>query len=318
MLLINPAQLDIPTAPETLFGRSGPLVMEVGFGDGGYLAHLATTYPDWNLLGAEVSTGSAARAFRRLQRKGITNVRLYLGHARFVVRNLIPPRRLRRIYVNFPDPWPKKRHRDRRLLRAPFFRLLSTRLEDGGCLLFTTDHAEYFSFALDEARSTGLFAVEEGSPPPATLRTKYARKWRAQGIPIQHVVFTKTAETDTPFDPTVETYDAMHHAILEGELPHLDSFERLVHRYDGGHVIVLEAMQPIGDAGLVFAIRIEETDLTQEALIEARPTRKQPDDVFVGIKPFGQPLVTRGTREAVRVVTAWLEQRGLRLKKSFY
>ena len=198
-MLLDLAHLDFPTSSEQLFGRAGPLVMEVGFGNGWFLTHLARENPAWNLLGAEVSLGSVTRAFKRMRRERIDTVRLYAGHARFVVRNLIPRHGLHRIYVNFPDPWPKKRHHERRLLRAPFFRLLSTRLRDGGALWFTTDHAEYFAFALAEARSTGLFAIEQRPPPPATLQTKYAHKWRAQAIPIQHATFTKIAEADDPF-----------------------------------------------------------------------------------------------------------------------
>lgn len=317
-MLLQPADLAIPSSPETLFGRPGPFVMEVGFGDGWFLAHLAREYPAWNLLGAEVSTSSVTRAFKRMRRERITNVRLYSGQARFVVRNLIPPRALHRVYVNFPDPWPKKRHQERRLLRAPFFRLLSSRLDDGGTLWFTTDHAEYFAFALDEARATGLFAVEQRPPPPATLQTKYARKWQAQNLPIQHAVFTKTADADDPFPPTVETYDTMHHATLTGTLPLIESFDKQVHRFKGGHVIVLAAMRPVGEEGLVFVTRIEEEDLTQEVLVEARPTRKGQNAVFVGITSFGKPLLTRGTREAVRTVTEWLEAHGMRVLKRFY
>jgi tRNA (guanine-N7-)-methyltransferase len=317
-MLLDLAHLDLPLNAEQLFGRAGRLVMEVGFGDGWFLAHLARDHPAWNLLGAEVSLGSVTRTLKRMRRERIAHVRLYVGQAGFVVRNLLPPCSLHRIYVNFPDPWPKKRHHERRLLRAPFFRLLSTRLADGGALWFTTDHAEYFAFALDQARSTGLFALAQGPPPPATLQTKYARKWRAQAIPIQHATFTKVAEADDPFPLTVETYDAMHHALLAGSLPPIESFDRLVHPFAGGHVIVLEAMRPVGEDGLVFVTRIEEEDLTQEALIEARPAHQGPGDVFVGIKPFGQPLVTRGTQEAVRVVTEWLEQHGLRLVQRFF
>ncbi len=315
-MLLQPAHLDIPPSPETLFGRPGPLVMEVGFGDGWFLAHLARQYPAWNLLGAEISVGSATRAFKRMRRERITNVRLYRGPARFVVRNLIPPRTLHRVYVNFPDPWPKKRHRERRLLCAPFFGLLSTRLADEGALWFTTDHAEYFAFALDEARASGLFAVEQRPPPPATLQTKYARKWQAQNLPIQHAVFTQTA--NAPYAPPVETYDTMHHAQLKGALPPIESFDKHVHRFKGGHVIVLEAMRPVGEEGLVFVTRIEEEDLTQEVLVEARPSRKGRDAVFVGIKAFGRPLLTQGTKEAVRAVTQWLERHGMHAQQGFY
>ena len=317
-MLLDLAHLDFPSSSEQLFGRDGPLVMEVGFGDGWFLAHLAGEHPAWNLLGAEVSTGSVTRAFKRMRRERITSVRLYLGQARFVVRNLIPRRSLHRVYANFPDPWPKKRHHGRRLLRAPFFRLLSTRLTDGGALLFTTDHAEYFAFALAEARATGLFGIEQKPPPPPTLQTKYARKWRAQAIPIQHATFTKIAEADDSFAPTVEAHDAMHHALLAGPLPPIESFEKRVHRFKGGHVIVLEALRPVGEAGLVFVTRIEEEDLTQEALIEARPSPQGRDEVFVGVKPFARPLVTRGTKEAVRTVTQWLEQHGMRVVERFF
>lgn len=317
-MLLRPAHLDLPFSPEKLFGRSGLVVMEIGFGDGWFLAHLAREQPAWNLLGVEVSVGSVTRAFKRMRRERISNVRLYQGQARFVVRNALAPRALHRVYVNFPDPWPKKRHHERRLLRASFFRLLSTRLDEGGALWLTTDHADYFAFALAEARASGLFAVEQRPPPPAMLQTKYARKWRAQNLLIQHAVLTKTADADDRFAPTIETHDTMHHALLAGALPPLDAFDKHVHRFAGGHVFVLEAMRPVGAEGLVFVTRIEEDDLTQDVLVEARPARKEPDHVFVGIRSFGQPLATRGVKEAVRAVAEWLEQRGLRTVQRFY
>ena len=84
-------------------------------------------------------------------------------------------------------------------------------------------------------------------------------------------------------------------------------------------MIVLEALRPVGnDDALIFVTRIEEEDLTQEALIEARPSHKTEGVVFVGIKPFAQPLVTKGTREAVRLIVEWLEQHGLHLVGRFF
>lgn len=317
-MLLQPDDLGIAMSPDALFDRTAPLVMEVGFGDGWYLAHLAQAHPEWNLLGAEIALGSVTRTFKRLRREGVANARLYRGHARFLVRDVLAPRSLHRIYVNFPDPWPKKRHWERRLLQAPFFRLLSTRLEDGGALLFTTDHAEYFDFALEEAASTELYDITQLPPPPATLQTKYARKWRAQDIPIQHAIFTKQAEDDEPFPPIIETYDTMHHAILTGDLPALDTFNKQVHRFKKGYVILLEAYAAPTDGGWIIVTRIEESDLTQELLVEVRPAKKREEGLFVGIKAFGQPLVTKGTKEAVRAVTEWLQRQGLELVQQFY
>ncbi|AEB10785.1 tRNA (guanosine(46)-N7)-methyltransferase TrmB [Marinithermus hydrothermalis] len=313
-MLIRLSAVDLPTPPDRLFGREGPLVLEVGFGDGRFLAMLARAHPEWNLLGVEVSAASVARARKRLLKERVAHARLYLGHARFVVRNLIPPKSLHRVYVNFPDPWPKKRHQHKRLLQAPFFRLLSTRLADGGALLFTTDHEEYFTFALEEAKRTGLYRVEVGPPPPEALKTKYALKWQEQQKPIFHAAFHKAGE-DAGAYPPIERYTEMPHALLEGTLPEIERFAKQVHAFEGGHVIVLEAYRDLEGPGLIFLARVEEADLVQEVLVEARPSAK---GVFVGLKGFGAPLVTRGVKEAVRWVTAWLEARGLRARQRSY
>jgi len=305
---------DFPVSPPAVFGREGPLVLEIGFGDGRYLTHLGKTHPAWNLLGAEVSLGSVTRAFKRLRREGVTNARLYRGNGRFLVRNVIPPEGLHRVYVNFPDPWPKKRQHRNRLLQAGFFELLTHRLEPGGALLLTTDHAEYFQFASDEAHATGLYRVEQGDPPPSTLHTKYALKWREQQRDIYHAVFTPVAEADGDFQPTIELKD-MQHALLDGDLNAVGAFTKQVHRYATGTVIVREAYRELNGPALIFLVVIEEEDLRQEVLVKAWPAEA---GVYVGLQHFGEPLGTRGAREAVRTVTRWLEGEGMKCVKTWY
>lgn len=306
-ILLKPAHFDLPMRPVRLFGREAPLVLEIGFGGGRLLKQLATDRPDWNLLGVELSHGSTARAFRRLQRAGVRNARLFTGRARFVVRDVLLPRTLHRIYVNFPDPWPKERHHDRRLLNASFFRLAATRLEEGGALLLTTDHEDYFRFAITEAQTTGCYQIGHTDPPPAMLQTKYARRWRGQDKPIHHAVFTKRAEPDDTFEPIIQK-SPMHHAVLEGELPDLHSFEKQVHKADDVQIVLLEAYRSVEGDGLLFLTLVEEPDLSQKILVEARPGRR---GIFVGLKRFGDPISTTGTSEAVRLVTEWLENQGL-------
>jgi tRNA (guanine-N7-)-methyltransferase len=314
-MLLRTGQFTFPTPPEQLFGRRAPLVLEIGFGDGCFLVDLASRHPEWNLLGVEISPGSVRRARRRILQAGLQNVRLYLGQARFLVRNVLPPRSLHCVYVNFPDPWPKERHRERRLLQPAFFALLSTRLEAAGTLRLTTDDAPYFAFALEAAQQTGLFRVEVTDPPPETLQTKYARKWQAQKKSIYHAVFHKVAEAYDLFLPTIERYDVMHHAVLEGELPKPEHFEKLVHAFEGGHVILLAAYRALDDSGLLFLARIEEEELVQEVLLEVAP---RDSHVLVRVLPFGLPLSTRGTREAIRCLSSWLEAQGMRLREMFF
>jgi tRNA (guanine-N7-)-methyltransferase len=311
-IIIRPGDLRLPLSQSVAFGRDRNLVIEVGFGDGRYLSHLAAENPDWNILGVEVSLGSVWRAYRRMLRDSRTNVRLFRGDARFLVRDVIGPNTLSRIYVNFPDPWPRKKHRERRLLRAPFFELLSTRLCPEGALSFTTDHEEYFHFAIAEAASTELFRVDIAPPPEATLQTKYAQKWQEMKKEIFHAEFTRVSEAEP--HPALITKTDMHHAILDGELTAIGSFEKQIRSFAGGHVIILEAFRDLSCESLIFKVRTEEPDLVQEILIQAW---QKPDGVFVSLQPFGDPLATRGVREAVHGVTDWLATQGLSVREKW-
>lgn len=308
-MLLNLAHCDLPATPQQLFDREAPMVLEVGFGDGRFTAHLARTYPDWNILGAEISLASVTRAVKRMRREGLQHVKLYRGQGRFVVHNLMAPRSLQAIYVNFPDPWPRKRHHKNRLLQADFFRMSANRLVDGGTLQLTTDHAGYFAFACEQGTASGCFRRAEGPPPPATLRTKYALKWQSEARPIYHVTFHKTGE-DGLFPPTIEKVP-MQHALLEGNLADIHDFDKVTHRYRGGHVIILGAYRALSRDHLMFQVLIsEDGSLQQDVLIEARP---KGDGILVGLSRFGDPLSTRGGREAVKAVSAWLEGQGLKM-----
>jgi len=312
-MLVHNSDFQTPTDFEPVFGRSAPLVLEVGFGDGRYLEHLSEAHPDWNLLGAEVSLGSVWRAYRRMKRCKAEHVRLYKGSGRFIVRDVMPEQSLRRVYVNFPDPWPRKKHLKNRLLQVPFFQILSSRLEPGGDLLLTTDHPEYFAFSVAEGKASGCFDVEEGDPPPATLRTKYAMKWLEQDKPIYHARFTVKTVIDAP-EPR-NLLIPMQHAILDGNLADVKSFEKQVRAFNGGHAIVLEAYRDLSGDGLLFKAVSEEPDLRQELMIQAWP--HEDGGVLVSLQPFGNPMTTKGVREAVMAVSDWLIGQGLTLRKAW-
>jgi tRNA (guanine-N7-)-methyltransferase len=306
-VLVRPALLpELPPDPKALFGREGPLVVEVGFGDGRFTARYARTHPERLILGAEVSAASVQRALRRLKREGIGNARLYLGEGAFALRNLVPPRSVLEVIVNFPDPWPKKRHQERRLLQEAFFRRLSTRLVQGGRLLLTTDHEDYFAFALEEARRTGLYRIETPPPPEAHLLTKYALKWRQAGRAFFHAVFTKEAEDPTPWPP-MRRY-AMAHALLNGPLPEALDLPQAPVRFPGGVAVFLEAAR--GEKGFYLLTHVEEEDLTQDLLLEVR---KSAHGLYAGVSRFGAPLITEGVRAAVRALVAALEALGLQV-----
>lgn len=310
-MLLRAGELTLPSTSLELTGRRGPVAVEIGIGNGLFIAGLAARQPSWNVVGVERSPASVTRAWRLLRRQGAENARLFLGDARFFIRDVAAPGSLARVYVNFPDPWPRPKHRHKRLLQRPFLELLSTRLAADGLLLFTTDHDGYYHFGLEQARSTGLYEIEPGPPPEETLQTKYARKWASRRRSFFHAALRKTGEAP-PVPPSIAKIEPMHHAVLEGPLPAVGTFEKVVHPFRGGHVVLREVYEAAGaEPGLLFLVHVEEHELVQEVLVEARPGRS---GIFVGLKRFGEPLYTRGISASVEAVTNWLTERGMTVR----
>lgn len=302
------------------FGRSGDLHLEIGFGDGRFTARRAHDLPDASFVGLEISSGSLQRALRRLKRERITNVRLAKVGAGFALRHLFAPRSLSSIVVNFPDPWPKERHSDRRLLRRDFFRLAASRLRPGCAVRLATDHPEYLAFALEEVAAAGGFETAVVPPPEAVFETKYALKWKAQGKPLHYVEFRYEGGAVDVF-PALERPSTMPHALLNGSLPPTAPFDKVVLAYGEGHVILHEvarrfggadddadsAAEPSAEASAErwwVRASVDEPDIRQHVLVLVR--QRTDDEVIVRLEPFGDPVITPTVRGAVHAVTEWL------------
>lgn len=312
-LFLKPGELKLPVDGEALFGRRAPLYFEIGFGNGWFLEQLGAANPDIDVVGAETSVSSVHRAYRRLRRAGLPNVRMFLGDAVFMTRHVLSPGSVSRVYVNFPDPWPRRKHRSKRLLTSNYFQLLSSRLEPGGCLELTTDHEGYFSFAREEAKSSGVFTEAVAHPSEPHLGTRYAKKWLRQDKRIHHAVFSCTAHLDEPVLNIQR--DAMQHALLAGNLDDVGVMPKSVFRVDDMCVVFMEHLTLPDGGGHVFAVHVEEAGLKQDILVEALP---RDHGVFVGIRRFGSPMATTGVGEALRLVVEWLESRGLSVVDRWY
>lgn len=162
-----------------------PLVVDVGFGRGEFLMQLAEKERGTAFLGVEISFKRVLKMARRLARTDLSNVRLVAGSAELVLTEL-PEASVHRFWVNFPDPWPKKRHHRRRLIQSATVDLLLRCLAPGGLLDVATDHvgyAEHVNAVLrGEPRLENLYAPEpfrrSVDDRPATA---YELEWRAEG-----------------------------------------------------------------------------------------------------------------------------------------
>jgi tRNA (guanine-N7-)-methyltransferase len=134
---------DEPFALAALFGRDAPCTLEIGFGNGANLAALARAHPERNYLGVEVHRPGVGRLLLALEQEGLTNVRVICQDAVEVLERQIAPGSLAELLILFPDPWPKKRHHKRRLVKPAFVALAARALAAGGVLRLATDWEPY-------------------------------------------------------------------------------------------------------------------------------------------------------------------------------
>jgi tRNA (guanine-N7-)-methyltransferase len=180
-------------------GPDAPLVVELGFGRGEFLLELAAREPETAHLGVEVSHKRVLKVARRLARTQLRNVRLVEARAEAVVGECLAPASVRAFWVNFPDPWPKKRHQRRRLLQPPLVRELALRLAPGGELHAATDHVEYAEAIDAVLRAEPL--LENAAAPAPWLRevpgrkpTAYELEWRAEGRALHFFEYRRRRE----------------------------------------------------------------------------------------------------------------------------
>ena len=151
----------VPCDFDALFGRNAPVVLEIGFGNGETLVEQAAQHPDKNFLGIEVHEPGVGHCLIKAREAGVTNLKLVIHDAVEVLEKQVPKGALERINLYFPDPWPKKRHHKRRIVRPEFLDLLADRLRPGGSLHIATDWANYAEHIDEMLAATHRFELVE-------------------------------------------------------------------------------------------------------------------------------------------------------------
>jgi tRNA (guanine-N7-)-methyltransferase len=129
--------------PPAWFGRDAPLVVEIGSGMGESTAALAAAAPEHDHLAVEVFEPGLAQLLMRVEELGLTNLALLRGDAVELLRTRVPEGSLAAVRIFFPDPWPKRKHRKRRLVQPEVVALVASRLAPGGTLHLATDWDDY-------------------------------------------------------------------------------------------------------------------------------------------------------------------------------
>lgn len=196
--------IDDPAKPvpwEKFFNPNQPLELEIGCGNGRFLAARAQRNPNVGYLGIERLLGRVRKLDRKATRLGLDNLRILRLEAFYSLHYLIPYHRLRTVYVFFPDPWPKRHHHLHRLFSPLFLNALWAKLEIGGTIQIATDHLQYFEEIKSRFAEDPRFA-----PIPAMTRdeeeqTDFEQRFLSMGLPIGSCAYQSLPGDDIKLKP---------------------------------------------------------------------------------------------------------------------
>jgi len=310
-----------PIAWSSVFGREAPLALEIGFGNGAFLAEQARLHPERDHVGLEISWTAATYLFRRLDQGGLGNVRVLLGDAEAFVRRHFAPAALAAVFVNHPCPWPKARHVERRLLGRAFLAELAERMLPGAPLTMVTDHAEYAAWLTEELAAQDALVSRHATPTVSALAgrtpTKYERKALAQGLPI-HYFEWRRADGPAPRPHAAPAAEASMPTItLSGEAPVEElfaGFRPQVFRETAAGVEVLvklEAVYRRVDRPLwLVEVLAQEDQLRQHFGVDVLARH---GEWLIKLSDLGLPYPTHAVKRAVWCVARWLMSRHAQL-----
>ncbi|MCK9619694.1 MAG: tRNA (guanosine(46)-N7)-methyltransferase TrmB [Methylobacter sp.] len=173
-----------------VFGRTAPLIVEIGFGAGDSLAKMAAANPDNDYIGIEVHRPGVGHLMLLLDQQGLTNVRIYCHDAIEIIERKIADNSLAGVHLFFPDPWPKKKHHKRRIVRPSFVESLTKKLQSGGYFHAATDWQNYAENML-EVLSAGTGISNTSDTGDYCERPEYRplTKFEQRGIRLGHGVW---------------------------------------------------------------------------------------------------------------------------------
>ena len=184
-IVIQPPHAEGQLDLAAIFGNTHLVELEIGSGKGGFILARSTERPDLNFLGIEYEKTYCYYAADRARRAGLENMRMLCCDAGPLLARGIPEASIWRLHVYFPDPWPKRRHRRRRLIQPPFVENAKRVLAPGGQLLIVTDHEDYFrqicSVLADVSGLANIPLPRLSSDENEVVGTNFERKYAVEG-----------------------------------------------------------------------------------------------------------------------------------------
>lgn len=197
-IALDPKIIQDKLDANAIFASPAPLEVEIGSGKGTFLVSQAKAYPETNFLGIEYTNKVYRYAVDRMERWGLTNVRIIRTEAVDFVRNRIPDASIQAFHIYYPDPWPKKRHHKRRFFSQANLDELLRCLVPGGRIQLATDHEDYWQQMQTAIDAAGPkvhrvdFVKPAGAKEDEVVGTNYERKYKKESRPTFFAAVLKT------------------------------------------------------------------------------------------------------------------------------
>lgn len=168
-----------------------PLWLEIGFGGGEHLVHMAATYPEIGIIGCEPFVNGIAMLLGKIRAANVTNLAIHPGDVRDLF-DVLPTASIAKAFLNYPDPWPKARHHRRRFVTQGYLTALARALQPGAEFRVATDIPDYVRQTLEEVPQAGFELLSQGDTPWADwLSTRYEQKALREGRPPHYLTFRR-------------------------------------------------------------------------------------------------------------------------------
>jgi tRNA (guanine-N7-)-methyltransferase len=178
-------------APRSFFGDDRPLWLEVGFGGGEHLVHMAARYPDVGIVGCEPFVNGVAMLLGKIRAADVSNLRVHPEDVRDLF-DVLPDACIAKTFLNYPDPWPKARHHRRRFVTPNHLHPLARVMIPGAEFRVATDIDDYVRQTLEEVPPAGFTLVRQTAEPwDDWISTRYEQKAIREGRPQHYLTFRR-------------------------------------------------------------------------------------------------------------------------------
>lgn len=296
--MITPQKLStLPMNLNEIFGNKRKVIVEIGFGGGEYLVSLAKTNPEINFIGIETSLTACDRAQKKIYKERLNNIRLIIGDARFLLKEVFSHESISKVIVNFPCPWPKKKHESRRIFVEYFRDTLASSLKIGGSLELATD-VEWYAKEVNEYFSNDKrFEVKTFEKNfNRKVKTRYEMKWDKMGRD-KFLLKIKKIQSEN-IKRILKEQEKMPHQKIKTLSK--EKLEKIINEeFDtmSGTTIIREKFEN-NEKIILRAITVEK-ELTQEYYIEII---KRGEEYLIKLDPMTTPFRTPAVKETINEI----------------